>query len=255
MTKPARFTITPHDLRNLLAPVAPLAGTDEYLPVLCAVLIRGKGRTITATATDRYRAGITRHELDAPRGEKQDPVPEFSALVNLAGVKQILAAFKPRRATDHARLTVRVNSKRLSIEGPTYWGHPAEIAIPHQPGKFPDVHRIILEALTPRESNAYGFGINPEFFAEFKHAARRGDTLAVYPGANPSRPVALTAGDYFAGILMPRRIVLPHDSGQHRESGLDLLDREIRASHAAGRDTWAELLGGTPAVPQPASAA
>lgn len=55
-----KLHLTVRDLRALLMPILPFAGTDDMLPVLTGIRLRVRGGYVTAEATDRFRAAMNR---------------------------------------------------------------------------------------------------------------------------------------------------------------------------------------------------
>jgi hypothetical protein len=79
------------ELARLLGNALPFAGTDETLPMLCAVRLRAAGDVLTAEATDRFALIRETFMLTAPAGGLDVAVP-------LAAVKHLrrLLAGLPR---------------------------------------------------------------------------------------------------------------------------------------------------------------
>lgn len=230
------LTITARNLRDLLAPVLPLAGRDDMLPVLCAVLLRVRGRYLTATATDRFRVGIARHEFaGGDGGEGGDD--GLHTLVRTADLRRILTVFKPTRYLDPV-LSFTVDGDRLVVEtdGVTLdGGASARLGFPLERGEYPKVDSLVVDALTADPVEHGAFGLNPAFLADFKHAARNGMPLVVRPGVNPSKAVGVMCGEHFVGAIMPRRVIgdSANVSGQHLVSETldgwrDALDESVR---------------------------
>src|SRR5574337_212498 len=91
-------TMRTTELRRLLRSVSVFADQSKSaLPVLNAVLLRGHGDYITATATDRYRLACQRVR---PESLAQEVSEEIHALLPLVSVKAILQAFKSTRRSD-----------------------------------------------------------------------------------------------------------------------------------------------------------
>lgn len=209
MTARPSLTITARNLRDLLAPVLPLAGSDHDLPVLCAVLLRVQGRYLTATTTDRFRVGICRHEFATAEDGGEGGDADFRALVRTADVRRVLSTFKPTRYLDPL-LSLTVDGDRLVVEsddGTLDGGVSARLGLPLERGEYPKVDSIVVEALTADTNRVDTFGVNPAFLADFKHAARHGMPLVVRPGIKPSKPVGVMCGEHFVGAIMPRRVI------------------------------------------------
>lgn len=215
------FTIQPYELDQWLAPAIELAGRDDMIPVLTAILLDGNDRVLTSTATDRYRAGITRHCIPEEQGGIEfAPVSEpFHVLLPAGAARALLSTFKPRarRAPKETVLTVVVDTDAetmvgagiLTVSGMTYAGHRATVEFDLMQGEYPKVARLVRDAITRPYGDARPavVGVNPELIAGFRKAVRdvRSETLVIHPGVLPKDAIGFTAGDYFAGCLMPRR--------------------------------------------------
>lgn len=198
-------------LAELVTPIIPLAGRDDYMPVINAVLIESDGKWLSASATDRFRIGIKRIEKYATDDDPATEWPQFRALVPLRSIKAILAMHKPRRGALPPDLTLTVADNSLTVEavGAFDLFDSARFTYTLQAGDFPAVRSLIRDALAkPADERATDFGINPDFMADFKAVGR---TLRVVTGptrANGDKgPLILTDNNGFIGVLTPRRIV------------------------------------------------
>jgi hypothetical protein len=201
-----KITITARGLRDLLAPVMPLADQKGWtLPILGAVRLRGHGDQLTATATDRYRLGICRAAIEAPA--------ELDAVVPLATAKAILGMFKATRDFD-PELVLEFNGDHLApvvhvttggfgeIEG-------ARVGFRLLAGEYPKVDAILAEAFTG--DLVAGTATNAKFLGDFAAAVRQGEPLRLYSSGKPNRPIGVTVGDYFLGAIMPVRVASEDD--------------------------------------------
>ena len=193
-------TLSASELACLIRPVLSLAGDGSTPPVLNAVLLGNDNGFLTATATDRYRLGVARHEATVDAG--------FSALVPLAAIKRILAMFKARRSYDPAlRLTVSGGDKPTltvaTIDGLSD-GVEMSATFPLEVGKYPDLpkllRKIIKESATAKRATP---AVNIELLAGFRYAGGPNAPLEVRVVGN-NRPILLI-GENFIGMQMPVR--------------------------------------------------
>jgi len=196
-------------LRDLLTPVIPLAANDKGLPMLNAVLIQTWGNVVTALATDRYRAGISRMDLAADA--EQEP---FAALVRIADLNRIMTVFKPGGFENPVlEFTLAANTLHVaSTEG--FDGIVGgSLTFTTTEGEFPaaSLTTMILATLeaTP---GADSLSVNASLFADFKHAVRDGASLVIRPGESSSKVISVTCGNHFVGAIMPRPLVGGNDS-------------------------------------------
>lgn len=196
-------TLTDAELRVLLAPVVPFASNDDRLPVLTAVSLNVRGGYLVAAATDRFRMAMQRVRLAAG-------VPDgFAALVDIAFVKKLLAAFKPVRGRDPLEVTLTVEDDTIwATAGGGFGFDLADIRIGSRLilGQFPTVETLVTRDLA-EQPTADVFGLNPSFLAAFKTAADvHGEpVIVVRPGVGAGKPVMVQVGDDFLGLLMPRK--------------------------------------------------
>lgn len=235
---PVNIELTTRQFRNLVEPVMPLAGNDDMLPVLTTLLIRANATTITATATDRFRVGISR----IPNTGATDTLPAAGVefMIRTADVKRVLTVFKGSRYDDPAlnftyypagtdsAPVVEVNSQ-AGFDGLA--GATLRLTVPD--GEFPKVNQIFTELLEDTDARVDSFGVNAAFLADFKAAVRDGHPLTVRPGANDRKGVIVACGDHFIGVLMTRRLILEsgHDPvAELAKSWSDILPAKTEAA-------------------------
>jgi hypothetical protein len=198
------FTIGADEFRALVNPVLPMAGTDVYLPAINSVLIEGRGKWLSATATDRFRVGIKRIAKTPTDDDTATEWPEFKANIPLRSVKSMLTTFKSPRGSLPARITFTIEGGTLTVEASGAFDLFDAARFTHQlePGEFPGVRAVIRQALeTPEGERMASVGINPAYMADFKASGAK--TLRVLVGA-AQKPLVVTDGEGFIGALMPR---------------------------------------------------
>lgn len=196
----SELNIAVKQFRGLVTPVLPMASSDPMIPILNSVLIESRGKWLTATATDRFRLAIKR--VKAP----EDDWPEFRAIVPASTIKAILAAFKPSRRDSNPELTLTITAQdRMKVVGGSALLDMlgADIDYPLTVGTFPDVQRLVRDALNHKASTTSTIGLNFGFLADF---AKAESNLAIRI-TTPASPAVITNGDDFLGIIMPRRLV------------------------------------------------
>lgn len=194
---PVVVTLTASQLRDLVAPVVPLAGKDESLPLLKSVLIRSSGPYLTATATDRYRMGIKRMRTEEP------PPAGLRAVVSLSALKSILSIFKPTRTHNpELRLTFEGDTVRVE-SGFLFEGvGSASIVHPLVEGDYPPVDRLVRDAIGREQGDAVPVGLNPTLLGDFRHAQQMGEPL-ILRCSGPKSPVLVHVGEDFIGLVTP----------------------------------------------------
>lgn len=193
--------ITARQLRELLEPVIPLALNDDMLPVLTCIQFRSHGRTVTASATDRFRLGISRIELEQSA--------DFTALLRVRDLRKVMTLFKANRLDNPALTFVRSGDVVTVSSDEAFAGmHGASLSLTIQAGQFPELGELITKALKDSAGDGGLIGVNPEFLGSFKAAVHRGESLVVKPGSEPMNPILVASGEHFVGLLMPRKLMV-----------------------------------------------
>jgi len=185
--------------RFLVAPVIPLAEKTTWtLPILSAVLIEGEGQYLTATATDRYRAGVQRIKVDVD-------VSGFTALVSIRSLRSILSIFKTTRKFN-PELTFTVTDTTFAVEAVGTMSMDTgfvsgSMAWPLVDGKYPKVRGIIADAQARAAEGDYL--MNPAFLADFQSAQHHGEPMLMR--GTPGHPIFVQIGADFVGAIMQPR--------------------------------------------------
>lgn len=220
------ITLKASEFRRLTAPVLPLTDSDT-LPILSALHVQGWGDSVTATATDRYRLGIQRVRVPAPK--------RLDTCLPAVAVKEISRLFRARRGHDP--------SLTLSFEDATVQVSTAEalsddlaglVGTWHlMPGEFPKVASI-LRGAQGIAGDAQDLAVNAAFIASFQAAATENDAPLVVSARQSDKPMLLSAGADFVGALMPTRSAEPVALSP-RAMGKDWLDTVLAEPKAPAR--------------------
>lgn len=197
------ITLKYTELAQLLLPVLPHVESHRYntLPILECVHLEVRAGHLTATATDRYTAAISRVKLGG-----EDAPAEWSAALHHSHIKGLLAMFKPARH-DMADSTVTLThtGDAIRAEGGGVLFSSASVEYRLSLGEYPNVSSIFEERLTAKPE-AEPFAINAKLLAKFAVAVGNlGDPLEVR-STSRNRPTIVTVGDRFLGAIMPMRI-------------------------------------------------
>jgi DNA polymerase-3 subunit beta len=225
------LTISIRDLKRLVTPVIPCAGTDDTIPVLTAVKIESRGKYLTAVATDRFRMAMQR--VAAP---EDGTWPEWSALVPVSALKSILATFKPSYRDANPVLTLKVDGEQMRAESEGALldlFSEAHVAYRLMDGEFPKVRGLLLKAIKG-ESTSSAVGLNPALLGGVLPKPQSG-TVMVKIGEGGREPIVFTDGEDFVSILIPRKAI--NASGERDETTV-----------FPSLDDWTELLA-DPAPP------
>lgn len=199
------FEITAKQFAQLVRPVVPLAAADGMLPILNAVHFYSAGDYLVASATDRFRLGIHRRRLDGA------PPVDLKFGLSLASISRIGQIFRGPRTFDPVlRFSIEDGLARVSQTGGLEGIVEASVAFPLVDGEFPNLPKIITNGLDSDMERADTVGVNSAFLADFQHAVTDATPLVIRMGGTDldkasTRPLILTAGEDFIGLLMPVR--------------------------------------------------
>lgn len=205
------FTISAAEFRALVAPVLPLACKDDMMPTLCAVLIEGDGKWLSATATDRFRMGIKRI---AKRATDDDPAtewPEFRALVPLRSIKSLLTTFKTLRGSLPAQITFTIEDNKLTAEAAGAFDPFDSARFVHylQDGEYPKVRSLVQQTLDISvEDRVSAIHLDPFFLADWKAIGTK--NLRFLMG-KANGAILVTDDEGFIGLQMARRSELRYE--------------------------------------------
>jgi hypothetical protein len=186
-------------LSELLTGASTHAGKDKALPTLNAVLIKGEGGRISATATDRYRL---------IEGTIEGEGEIAASLIPLDDVKRILALLKgegTRVDSLPVTLTRLGDVLTVSVRGNS-------ISATLCDGKFPDTDYLLTPPINPSGSDLGVTDIvsfNPAFFADYAKVAGKGKPVTItFTGKGKLMLIGL-GGDKveWRAALMPMRVI------------------------------------------------
>lgn len=197
------------ELTNGLSAVSVAMSKDATLPVLAAVRVeRTDDNTATLLATDRYR--LARVRIPA-RWTGEGTGFQIAA----ADVKRLIADGKVRISADRHLtthdylMTLEVGSdERLAVSAQhPYAGTEVSFTTLVAPGDYPRVGQLFPDALPQAEGMA---AVNPALLADFAKVKdirpatakdAKGTPMVIHP--NGAKPILVTVGDWFTGLLMP----------------------------------------------------
>jgi hypothetical protein len=196
------FELLASDVRDWLAPALHFAGRDDMLPVLCAVHLSLEGNTLTAVATDRFVAGVFTQPVEG------DDLEPFELLLPRSAVSGLLSMFYPRkkRRSDGRMIRFTVKGQHLELAGTTVHGYPASIVLEGMDGQFPKVAALVDKACQEQERPLATSGFRADFLGLMRHVVRdRNEPVQLFT-AQGRHGMGIKVGDYFRGVMMPRRI-------------------------------------------------
>lgn len=211
------------ELARLLGNALPFAGTDETLPMLCAVRLRAAGDVLTVEATDRFAVIRETCSLTAPAGGLDVAVP----LAAVGHLRRLLTGLPRAARTFPVELTVtdttvpRVPAAPVSVPVLRF-AAPAEGVSMEITGVggFPDIDAVFAkyDAYTAGHDTApFDVRLNPLFLGRLARL-RPGDrddgpsglrltqpTAERMPGEPPLHAVHAAVGGRIRVLVMPMR--------------------------------------------------
>lgn len=208
-----KVTLSYSELRKLFAPVIPHAGTDDMLPVLTRIAVATSGAYLVAQATDRFTAAFQRVQ------PKVAPPAGFGLLIAAADAKRMIHLLRPIRGSDPA-VVIEIDKHggvHVSSESPGlalgFSGIDVTFSSPVLgENSFPDMASLI-PATTDESVAEISFSLTllTRFKAGVEGAnqvsGHRDHRLAcqIHMPDRMNKPLILTAGPDFIGVVMPRR--------------------------------------------------
>ena len=186
-------------LSELLAGASTHAHKDKALSTLNAVLVKGEGGRISATASDRYRlieGAIAGEGAIAPSLIPLDDIKRILALLKGEGAKVDSLPVTLTRLGDVLTVSVRGNSISATLCD----------------GKFPPVDHLLEQPLNPSGSDlgvTDTVAFNPALFADYAKIAGKGAPVTItFTGKGKLMLIGLK-GDkvQWRAALMPMRII------------------------------------------------
>lgn len=205
--------LTCGNLHRILREAALFAHKGDDLPMLNSVHLESTGKHLIAVGTNRFVLGASACPWDGP---------EFSALIPLERISLILAMLPGGRKHHFThewsvRLRFTPKRSRLHLVAPE-----CSLSIPLRSSDMDFVqwkhlvHRPEGESVTTPAV----FGANPNYLALFGRVGGR-DDRPVWHLRNPNKPIGVSVGPWFHGIIMPTRVAegfaipewIPHAAG------------------------------------------
>jgi hypothetical protein len=209
-------------LDTWLKPALACAGVDDMLPVLTYVQLDVRADHTLAVTTDRFRAGLSRLR----HGENDREATPVQVLVSAADLASVLSFHRLGRSRVHKARPIDVT---FDANGATF-SDPAgaAVTIPSRNGTFPDIAKLIREAMVKAgspEAVLSDVGVNFKFLSDFKVAASPRTATRISATGGPGKPLLVQPHDDFIGLLMPRRLldngpIPPITAGWHDALGI-----------------------------------
>jgi hypothetical protein len=191
------------ELQKLVSPVLGMAAEPWETPQLTCLRIRSGDGHLTADATNRYLAGVSRRPAPGtPDG--------FDQLIRAADIKTLLRTIKPY-PDNEVPLTVEVIGNILRVSAGQSRDLVATVlefdALSNTAG--PNIWDVLSRGLD-NEVTGEPVAVNPRLLTQFQDATHRsvnpdGRPLILRAAAGASKPVIAVCGDHFIGAVMPVR--------------------------------------------------
>lgn len=197
----ATWSGTAAELQHIARAVLVHAGTDAMWPLLNDVHIEVRDGHLLLAATDRFTLGVYRTGLSEHSGDPIEirvPAPVLRSAVTMIG-RRSRGEVQLRLTPDHVTLTFDHPQVRADAAA-----SPVSYVMPAEPSTQPLWLRLVntttAEAMTATETVT---GVNPAYLARFRHAAHRFEPILIHGPGRAMKPVLVTAGEHFIGLIMP----------------------------------------------------
>lgn len=206
-------------LKGFMTPLLKSAGTDDMVPVLTGIHLRGISGTLVGTSTDRYRVSVHRYRPVAPDTYDGD---DFDLLIPAGAIKRLLVVFGPTRRYNPP-LVITVDSHSLTVSD--LGGQ--SMTVRKMEGEYPKVASLVAAAAKyDPDDVAPSFSVNPHFLADIAAGAPgRNCGVTFRPPTKNNRLMVFQVTDDLLVLLMPRRVF-----DEPRAASIDL-------------SSWTDLLG------------
>lgn len=186
------ITITRAQLHELFKSVTPFAATREDLPILCSVLVETHSDYVTALATDRFRAAMSRIQIET--------APEFRVLIDTEDVKTILSTYKTAGSAGLLPITLTADGDTLTLMSV----NNMTIQLLDETG-YPKLLGILRNAVNA-EPGCMAQAFHPRLIGALKDvgAVYKKDIVKIRNGTTYDKPAIFTIGENFIAMLMPR---------------------------------------------------
>lgn len=183
-------TIRSRDLADFLADALLFTDRSGFLPTLDAALLTVEDGNLVAASTDRYMLGI--------RSMPWTGRPTFEPfLLDGGDATDIIKILRGRRDNRPVDLAI---GERLVLT----FGNVTVTCIPKE-GTFPKYRELLNTARSDKPSPSVGtVALNPRYIAKFGRLSMSSPMKVVT--TDPLKPVIVTIGDHFTGMLMPVRL-------------------------------------------------
>ena len=187
-----------NELVRVLKDAQLFAHGDNTIPVINAVHLESRDKELIAVGTDRFVLGVSKTELD-------EITAPFTAALPLRQVKTILQlAGSCKQAVSKVTLDADEKTVRVAFSSGETLTLPAELET--------GAHRGWLKLLdsTPDDTPSKAMLLNPALLAKFSRVTGGGQARARLHFFGMAKPIRVTIGDSFVGMVMPCR--MPDDA-------------------------------------------
>lgn len=188
------ITLQTNEFVRILKEAALFAAATPNIPVINAVHLEARGKDLVAVATDRFVLGASKTELD-------EPDETFMASLPLRQVRSIVQIAGAGRQC-FSTVAVDADDKQVRIAFSS--GETLTLSTEVERGQHRSWLRI-LEA-TPGDEPSKAMEVNPQYLAKFAQVLGKRAARMRMHFFGHHRPIRVTVGDCFVGMIMPVRI-------------------------------------------------
>jgi hypothetical protein len=189
-----RVTLLASTLHRLLAPVLPHTATGQDTAPLNAVRFEVLGNVLYLTGSDTHTLAVTRYPVD--------PTVDGAVTISRVDAAALLAVFVTSKLSD-PELTRDIEERRLITSADDGDG----TRVQHHAAPFDPAYPRWRDAMgslihRPQRAGASALLLQPELLGRFAKLGKQ-HRLRVLIGADPTAPLLVLAGDFFAAVWRP----------------------------------------------------
>lgn len=181
-----------NELVRILKEASLFASTNDTIPVINAVHLEARDQELIAVATDRFVLGASKTEIDENTGP-------FVAALPLRQVKTIVQLAGGGRQA-FSKVTLDANDKQIRVAFSS--GETLTLANELEAGAHRAWVKLLKSSTDDEPSKA--MDLNPQLLAKFARVS--GATRMRLHFFGYVKPIRVTIGDSFVGLVMPVRM-------------------------------------------------
>lgn len=196
------WTATPKQFEEVIGAVLPHADVDSYAPVLSCVRIEITAGRLTAVATNRFTVGISWADF-ADWNEDGAVGGAVAACLYATDLRRVFAFLRPYRK-EKAKWTLDATGLSVTVAGGT------SLTVRTVDVEFVKWRPLLQDMSGVNAGGSIPFvQVNPKLIGHLLASAKvlgeEAGRMRWHFGPEPIRPIFVTIGERFIGVLMPQK--------------------------------------------------